>query len=87
MSTGPHRIVYLGLTLGLRTASFFLCLLGIVLLEKQVREEAEGRGKLGNGMAEAITKGEEEDDNGEVSAHYSQLIRMSGREPDRETRL
>ncbi|XP_023681683.1 solute carrier organic anion transporter family member 1C1-like isoform X2 [Paramormyrops kingsleyae] len=86
-NTAAYRIVYLGLTLGLRTASFFLCLLGIVLLEKQIREEAEERGKLGNGTAEAVTKGEEEDDSGDSSAHYSQLIRTSGREPDRETRL
>ncbi|KAK7891092.1 hypothetical protein WMY93_023055 [Mugilogobius chulae] len=42
-NTSAYRIVYLGLTLGLRTASFFLCILGFAVLKKTDQNGGEKR--------------------------------------------
>lgn len=78
------RIAYLGLTLGLRTASFFLCVLGLVVLQRHVQKQE--RGTLANGGAgvaaaelQALRKDENNGANSEPQA--------SDYDPERETRL
>ncbi|KPP74810.1 hypothetical protein Z043_105993, partial [Scleropages formosus] len=77
----PLRIVYLGLTLGLRTASFFLCALGFVLLRRHVRREEKSSLANGGTEIESLTKEENS------SLNCDQFVRNSDCDPDRETRL
>ncbi|XP_048865516.1 solute carrier organic anion transporter family member 1C1-like [Brienomyrus brachyistius] len=80
--TSAYRIVYLGLTLGLRTVSFVLCVMGFVLLRRQVRAEEKNPGMVNGGTElESLTKDENS------SLNCDQLIRNSDYDPDRETRL
>lgn len=75
------RIVYLGLTLGLRTVSFLLCISGFALLKRHVKREEKYA--LTNGSAELETLRKEENS----SVHCEQFIPASDCNPDRETRL
>lgn len=76
-----YRIVYLGLTLGLRTVSFFLCILGFALLKRHIKKEEKH--VLTNGSAELETLRKEENS----SIHCEQFILALDCNPDRETRL
>ncbi|XP_032379975.1 solute carrier organic anion transporter family member 1C1 isoform X2 [Etheostoma spectabile] len=38
-NTSAYRLVYLGLTLGLRTVSFFICISGFALLKRHIKRE------------------------------------------------
>ncbi|KAG9345861.1 hypothetical protein JZ751_009017 [Albula glossodonta] len=80
-NTTAYRIVYLGLTLGLRTVSFFLCVPGFLLLRKHIRKEEKSA--LANGVSEVECLRKEENN----SLPHDQFIRTSGCNPDRETRL
>lgn len=75
------RILYLGLTLGLRTLSFFLCISGFLFLKRHIRREE--RYSLTNGSAEPVSPGKEE--NGSVLREHC-LPASDGRQ-DRETCL
>ncbi len=80
------RIAYLGLTLGLRAASFFLCFLGLVALRRHVQQQE--RNTLANGGAEAAA-GElqalrKEENN---SCNSDRCPRTAEYDPERETRL
>lgn len=75
------RILYLGLTLGLRTLSFFLCISGFVFLKRHIRREE--RYSLTNGSAELDSLRKEE--NGSVLCEHC-LTASDGRH-DRETCL
>ncbi|XP_036964314.1 solute carrier organic anion transporter family member 1C1-like isoform X1 [Acanthopagrus latus] len=79
--TSAYRIVYLGLTLGLRTVSFLLCISGFALLKRHVKREEKYA--LTNGSAELETLRKEENS----SVHCEQFIPASDCNPDRETRL
>ncbi|XP_030587337.1 solute carrier organic anion transporter family member 1C1-like [Archocentrus centrarchus] len=79
--TSAYRIVYLGLTLGLRTVSFFLCILGFALLKRHIKKEEKNM--LTNGSAELETLRKEENS----SIHCEQFILALDCNPDRETRL
>ncbi|KAA0720767.1 Solute carrier organic anion transporter family member 1C1 [Triplophysa tibetana] len=83
-NTTAYRIAYLGLTLGLRTASFFLCVLGLVVLKRHIQKQE--RGALANGGTgaaaselQALRKGENNSSNSEPQT--------SDYDPERETRL
>ncbi|KAM3869691.1 solute carrier organic anion transporter family member 1C1-like [Diretmus argenteus] len=80
-NTSAYRIVYLGLTLGLRTLSFFLCLLGFTLLKRHIK--GEEKSALTNGSAELESLRKEESG----SIRCEQFIRALDCNPDRETRL
>ncbi|XP_037623873.1 solute carrier organic anion transporter family member 1C1 isoform X2 [Sebastes umbrosus] len=80
-NTSAYRIVYLGLTLGLRTVSFFLCISGFVLLKRHIKREE--RSALTNGSVELESLRKEEDS----SVHCEQFIPALDCNPDRETRL
>ncbi|XP_046890075.1 solute carrier organic anion transporter family member 1C1 [Hypomesus transpacificus] len=80
-NTTAYRILYLGLTLGLRTLSFFLCILGFSLLKRHIKEEEKKA--LANGNRESELLGKEESN----SIHCEQFIRVLDLNPDRETRL
>lgn len=77
----PRRIVYLGLTLGLRTLSFLLCISGFALLKRHLKREEKYA--LTNGSAELESLSKEENS----STQCEQLILTSERSHDRETRL
>ncbi|XP_068458813.1 solute carrier organic anion transporter family member 1C1-like [Clinocottus analis] len=78
-NTSAYRIVYLGLTLGLRTISFFLCIYGFALLKRHIKMEEKNA--LTNGSAELESLRKEE----KSSIHCEQFI--LGCNPDRETHL
>ncbi|KAJ8381717.1 hypothetical protein SKAU_G00024950 [Synaphobranchus kaupii] len=80
-NTTAYRIVYLGLTLGLRTVSFLLCVPGFLLLQKHIRKEEKTA--LANGGTEVESLRKEEAN----SLSHDQFIQTSGSNPDRETRL
>ncbi|KAL3061319.1 solute carrier organic anion transporter family member 1C1-like isoform X1 [Trematomus bernacchii] len=80
-NTSAYRTLYLGLTLGLRTASFFLCYPGFALLKRHIKMEE--RNALTNGSAELESLRKEENS----STHCEQFIPASDCIPDRETRL
>ncbi|XP_044049477.1 solute carrier organic anion transporter family member 1C1-like isoform X1 [Siniperca chuatsi] len=80
-NTSAYRIVYLGLTLGLRTVSFFLCISGFALLKRHIKREEKYA--LTNGSAELESLKKEENS----SIHCEQFIPALDRNPDRETRL
>ncbi|XP_041650461.1 solute carrier organic anion transporter family member 1C1-like isoform X2 [Cheilinus undulatus] len=80
-NTSSYRIVYLGLTLGLRTVSFFLCIPGFALLKRHIRREEKNA--LTNGSSELETLQKEDNS----FTHCEHFIPASDRNPDRETRL
>uniref|UniRef100_A0A667ZB21 Solute carrier organic anion transporter family member n=1 Tax=Myripristis murdjan TaxID=586833 RepID=A0A667ZB21_9TELE len=80
-NTSGYRIVYLGLTLGLRTVSFFLCVLGFALLKRQIKKEEKNALTNGNAELESLRKEENS------SIHCEQFILALDCNPDRETRL
>ncbi|KAK2842458.1 hypothetical protein Q5P01_012658 [Channa striata] len=80
-NTTAYRIVYLGLTLGLRTVSFFFCILCFALLKRHVKMEEKNALTNGSAESESLRK----DDNGSI--HCEQLILALDCSPDRETHL
>ncbi|XP_061684393.1 solute carrier organic anion transporter family member 1C1 isoform X1 [Syngnathoides biaculeatus] len=84
-NTTAYRIAYLGLTLGLRTISFLICIPGFVLLSRQLEEEEHDalRGALANGGTELEALRKEEF----VISNSETLKRTSENGTDRETRL
>ncbi|XP_060891675.1 solute carrier organic anion transporter family member 1C1-like isoform X1 [Labrus mixtus] len=80
-NTSSYRTVYLGLTLGLRTVSFFLCIPGFALLKRHIKRQEKNA--LTNGSAELETLQKEDNS----YTHCEQFIPVSDRNPDRETRL
>ncbi|KAG9342338.1 hypothetical protein JZ751_016840 [Albula glossodonta] len=84
-------IAYLGLTLGLRTFSFFLCIPGFMLLRKQIRNEEGTVLTNGGSEIEPLKKEEASSLNCERLTRASdwdpQTTRTSDCDPDRETRL
>lgn len=79
------RVAYLGLTLGLRTVSFLICIPGFILLRRQLKEEERNgiHGALANGNAELEALRKEEF----VISNSDQLQQISENSTDRETRL
>lgn len=73
--------MYLGLTLGLRTVSFFFCILGFALLKWHNKREEKNT--LTNGSAELESLRKEENN----SIHCEQFILALDCSPDRETGL
>ncbi|KAI4878070.1 hypothetical protein NFI96_011674 [Prochilodus magdalenae] len=85
-NTTAYRIAYLGLTLGLRTASFFLCALGLLVLQRHVKRQDSGtlsNGNTGSTVAELQALRKEETNN----SNSDQSPRTSDYDPERETRL
>uniref|UniRef100_A0A7N8XIQ8 Solute carrier organic anion transporter family member n=1 Tax=Mastacembelus armatus TaxID=205130 RepID=A0A7N8XIQ8_9TELE len=80
-NTTAYRIVYLGLTLGLRTVSFFFCILCFALLKRHVKREEKNA--LTNGSAELESLKKEENS----SIQCEQFTLASDCSPDRETHL
>ncbi|KAK3517935.1 hypothetical protein QTP70_027905 [Hemibagrus guttatus] len=80
-NTTAYRIAYLGLTLGLRTASFFLCALGLLVLQWHVKKQKSRTLSNGNTGTELQALRKEELSNSDQSP------RTSDYDPDRETRL
>uniref|UniRef100_A0A8C2XQX7 Solute carrier organic anion transporter family member n=1 Tax=Cyclopterus lumpus TaxID=8103 RepID=A0A8C2XQX7_CYCLU len=78
-NTSAYRILYLGLTLGLRTISFFLCIYGFALLKRHIKKEEKNA--LTNGSAELESLRKED----RSSVHCEQFIPACN--PDRETHL
>ncbi|KAK3544752.1 hypothetical protein QTP86_026725, partial [Hemibagrus guttatus] len=79
-NTTAYRIAYLGLTLGLRTASFFLCALGLLVLQWHVKKQKSRTLSNGNTGTELQALRKEELSNSDQSP------RTSDYDPDRETR-
>ncbi|XP_008307972.1 solute carrier organic anion transporter family member 1C1-like [Cynoglossus semilaevis] len=84
-NTTTYRVAYLGLTLGLRTVSFLICIPGFILLRRQLKEEERNgiHGALANGNAELEALRKEEF----VISNSDQLQQISENSTDRETRL
>ncbi|XP_072528886.1 solute carrier organic anion transporter family member 1C1 [Salminus brasiliensis] len=85
-NTTAYRIAYLGLTLGLRTASFFLCALGLLVLQRHIKRQERGtlsNGNTGHTVAELQALRKEETNN----SNLDQSPRTSDYDPERETRL
>nr|XP_020480574.1 solute carrier organic anion transporter family member 1C1-like isoform X2 [Monopterus albus] len=80
-NTTAYRIVYLGLTLGLRTVSFFFCILYFALLKRHVKREEKNA--VANGSAELESVKKEESS----TVHCGQVILALDCSPDRETHL
>ncbi|TRY88684.1 hypothetical protein DNTS_006258 [Danionella cerebrum] len=85
-NTTAYRIAYLGLTLGLRTVSFFLCVLGLLVLKRHVQRQE--RSTLSNGGVgasagelQALRKDENHSCESETSPQSTEY------DPERETRL
>uniref|UniRef100_A0A8C9XRC6 Solute carrier organic anion transporter family member n=1 Tax=Sander lucioperca TaxID=283035 RepID=A0A8C9XRC6_SANLU len=57
-NTSAYRIVYLGLTLGLRTVSFLLCISGFALLKRHIKREEKNAQTNGSGELESLRKEE-----------------------------
>uniref|UniRef100_A0A8C6UEV3 Solute carrier organic anion transporter family member n=1 Tax=Neogobius melanostomus TaxID=47308 RepID=A0A8C6UEV3_9GOBI len=76
-NTSAYRIVYLGLTLGLRTMSFFLCILGFAILKRHIRMEKKSSLAEGSAEQESLKKEESSE----------QFILALKCNADRETRL
>ncbi|XP_061578729.1 solute carrier organic anion transporter family member 1C1-like [Cololabis saira] len=79
--TSSYRIVYLGLTLGLRTVSFFLCIWGFALLKRHVKSVEKRTLSGGNAELESLRKEEH------TSIHCEQFLLALDCDPDKETRL
>ncbi|XP_073694632.1 solute carrier organic anion transporter family member 1C1 [Garra rufa] len=85
-NTTAYRIAYLGLTLGLRTASFFLCILGLVVLRRHVRrQERNTLANGGTGAAAGELQALRKEENN--SCNSDQCPRTADYDPERETRL
>uniref|UniRef100_A0A672I3Y1 Solute carrier organic anion transporter family member n=1 Tax=Salarias fasciatus TaxID=181472 RepID=A0A672I3Y1_SALFA len=80
-NTSSYRIVYLGLTLGLRTVSFFFCILGFSVLKRHIKMEEKNALTNGNTELELLRKEENS------SIHCEQFILALDCNHDRETRL
>ncbi|XP_027859406.1 solute carrier organic anion transporter family member 1C1-like isoform X2 [Xiphophorus couchianus] len=80
-NTSSYRIVYLGLTLGLRAVSFFLCIWGFALLKRHIKREEKEALSNQNGELESLRKEENS------SMHCEQFILSPDCNPERETRL
>ncbi|XP_067358206.1 solute carrier organic anion transporter family member 1C1-like isoform X2 [Channa argus] len=80
-NTTAYRIMYLGLTLGLRTVSFFFCILCFALLKRHIKMEEKNA--LTNGSAESESLRKDENS----SIHCEQFILALDCNPDRETHL
>ncbi|XP_056312181.1 solute carrier organic anion transporter family member 1C1 [Danio aesculapii] len=85
-NTAAYRIAYLGLTLGLRTVSFFLCILGLLVLRRHVQKQKHSTmlngGSAAAGELQALRKEENNSCNSEQCAPHN-----SDYDPERETRL
>ncbi|KAK1166749.1 solute carrier organic anion transporter family member 1C1-like [Acipenser oxyrinchus oxyrinchus] len=79
--TNAYRIVYLGLTLGLRTVSYFFCFAVFVLLKRQYKHKEKS--DLSNGTAEVHPLRKEESN----SLNSEHLIRTVDYYTGKETRL
>uniref|UniRef100_A0A4W4DUG7 Solute carrier organic anion transporter family member n=3 Tax=Electrophorus TaxID=8004 RepID=A0A4W4DUG7_ELEEL len=85
-NTAAYRLAYLGLTLGLRTASFFLCALGLLVLQRHIKRQESGavfNGNTGSTVAELQVLRKEESN----SSHSDQSPQISDYDPERETHL
>lgn len=84
-SSSVLRVAYLGLTLSLRTISFFICIPGFILLSRQLKvEEKNGvHGAVANGGTEMEELRKEES----VIFNSEQLQQTSDNSTDRETQL
>uniref|UniRef100_A0A8C7HGV8 Solute carrier organic anion transporter family member n=1 Tax=Oncorhynchus kisutch TaxID=8019 RepID=A0A8C7HGV8_ONCKI len=85
-NTTAYRIAYLGLTMGLRTVSFLLCILGFVLLKRHLRREERSAHQVANGGAELEVLRKEE----VLASNSDQSLRTSTTDynnTERETRL
>ncbi|KAM6986872.1 solute carrier organic anion transporter family member 1C1 [Aplochiton taeniatus] len=84
-NTTAYRIAYLGLTLGLRTISFLLCIFGFILLKGHLRREERSAvlGALANGGPELEALKKEE----VISPNAVQSPWISVNHTERETRL
>ncbi|KAK9516495.1 hypothetical protein VZT92_024419 [Zoarces viviparus] len=80
-NTSAYRIVYLGLTLGLRTISFLLCISGFALLKRHIKKEEKNAPTNGSAELESLWKEEKS------SIHCQPFILASDCNPDRETHL
>ncbi|TSM20255.1 Solute carrier organic anion transporter family member 1C1 [Bagarius yarrelli] len=76
-----YRIAYLGLTLGIRTASFFLCALGLLVLQWHVKKQKNRILSNGNAVTELQALRKEE------TGHSDQAAETCEHDPERETRL
>ncbi|XP_042592064.1 solute carrier organic anion transporter family member 1C1-like [Cyprinus carpio] len=83
-NTTAYRIAYLGLTLGLRTASFFLCILGLVVLRRHVRRQEHNTLANGGTAAGELQALRKEENN---SCNSDQCPQTADYDPERETRL
>uniref|UniRef100_A0A9J8A005 Solute carrier organic anion transporter family member n=1 Tax=Cyprinus carpio carpio TaxID=630221 RepID=A0A9J8A005_CYPCA len=83
-NTTAYRIAYLGLTLGLRTASFFLCILGLVVLRRHVRRQEHNTLANGGTAAGELQALRKEENN---SCNSDQCPQTADYGPERETRL
>lgn len=76
------RRAYLGLTLGLRTASFFLCVLGLLILQRHVTRQKSRRALCNGSTVTELQALRKEDlsspDESPQTLDYN---------PERETRL
>ncbi|XP_055794118.1 solute carrier organic anion transporter family member 1C1-like isoform X4 [Salvelinus fontinalis] len=85
-NTTAYRIAYLGLTMGLRTVSFLLCILGFVLLKQHLRREERSAHQVANGGAELEALRKEE----VLASNSDQSLQTSTTDynnTERETRL
>uniref|UniRef100_A0A8C7W602 Solute carrier organic anion transporter family member n=1 Tax=Oncorhynchus mykiss TaxID=8022 RepID=A0A8C7W602_ONCMY len=85
-NTTAYRIAYLGLTMGLRTVSFLLCILGFMLLKRHLRREERSAHQVANGGAELEVLRKEE----VLASNSDQSLRTSTTDynnTERETRL
>ncbi|XP_053742118.1 solute carrier organic anion transporter family member 1C1-like [Synchiropus splendidus] len=80
-NTSAYRILYLGLTLGLRTVSFLLCILGFSLLQRHVKQEEKTALANSSGEQESLEKEEN------TSTQREQFMVTSSQSSDRETHL
>ncbi|KAM6961214.1 solute carrier organic anion transporter family member 1C1-like [Aplochiton taeniatus] len=80
-NTTAYRIVYLGLTMGLRTLSFFLCIPGFIILQKHLQSEEKSALSNGNDETESLKKDENN------SIHCEQFLRNADCHLERETWL
>ncbi|XP_053506178.1 solute carrier organic anion transporter family member 1C1 isoform X1 [Ictalurus furcatus] len=80
-NTTAYRIAYLGLTLGLRTASFFLCALGLLILQWHIKRQKTRTISNGSTVTELQALRKEEISNSDQSP------RTSDYDPEKETRL
>lgn len=79
-NTSAFRTVYLSLTLGLRTLSFFLCILGFAVLNRHIKMEEKTA--LTNGNAKLVSLQKDENSSGQC-----EFILALNCNSDRETHL